>query len=30
VAGPVLSERDLANPARADLADDLRPVHGER
>ena len=30
VAGPVLSERDRANPARADLADDLRPVHGER
>ncbi len=30
VAGPVLSERDLANPARADLADDLRPIHGER
>ena len=30
VAEPVLSERDRANPARADLADDLRPVHGER
>ena len=30
VAGPVLSERDRANPARVDLADDLRPVHGER
>ena len=30
LAGPVLSERDRANPARADLADDLRPVHGER
>ncbi|MBI02474.1 MAG: dTDP-4-dehydrorhamnose 3,5-epimerase [Acidimicrobiaceae bacterium] len=30
VTGPVLSERDLANPARADLADDLRPVHKER
>ena len=30
VVGPVLSERDRANPARADLADDLRPVYGER
>ena len=30
VAEPVLSERDRANPARADLADDLRPVYGER
>ena len=30
VAGPVVSERDRANPARVDLADDLRPVHGER
>ena len=30
VAGPVLSERDRANPARADLADNLRPVYGER
>ena len=30
VAGPVLSERDRANLARADLADDLRPIHGER
>ena len=30
VAEPVLSARDLANPACADLADDLRPVFGER
>jgi dTDP-4-dehydrorhamnose 3,5-epimerase len=30
VAEPVLSERDRANPARVDLADDLRPVYGER
>ena len=30
VAEPVLSERDQANPARPDLADDLRPVYGER
>ncbi len=30
VAEPVLSERDRANPAGADLADDLRPVYGER
>jgi len=30
VTEPVLSERDRANPARVDLADNLRPVHGER
>jgi dTDP-4-dehydrorhamnose 3,5-epimerase len=29
VVEPVLSERDRANPARADLADDLRPVYRE-
>ncbi|MDP6940306.1 MAG: dTDP-4-dehydrorhamnose 3,5-epimerase family protein, partial [Planctomycetota bacterium] len=30
VTGPVLSERDRTNPARADLADSLRPVYEER
>ena len=30
VTRPMLSERDLANRARADLADDFRPVYGER
>ena len=30
VARPMLSERDLANRARVDLADDFRPVYGER
>jgi dTDP-4-dehydrorhamnose 3,5-epimerase len=30
VAQPVLSARDLANPACAELADELRPVFGER
>ena len=30
VAESVLSGRDLANPARSDLVDDLRPVYGER
>ena len=30
VAESVLSERDLANPARSDLVDGLRPVYGER
>jgi dTDP-4-dehydrorhamnose 3,5-epimerase len=30
VVQPVLSARDLANPACADLVEDLRPVFGER
>jgi len=30
VVESVLSERDLANPARSDLVDGLRPVYGER